>query len=288
MSDLHPTHERVLAAADGQRIHFEYFGDGTREAVCLFNGLAMHTKAWYPFLPQLVNEFDVLLYDYPGQGDSSAEDVAITIPGMAGYLAAILDELGVAKVHAMGISYGGFVAAEFARLHRERLHTLTLSGILLTNEKLFMMYEDLSLRFYRGGREVFDLYTHYMYEKIFGERFVVAYAEKLEAMRQRFFDRYVDKVHALVRLTQAQDPFFATLESHHDGYRAVTAPTLIMPGAEDRVMLLPVQHKMCDLFPNVRWHPIPESGHVVYLERADVFWPTLRAFMRAKSITFDV
>ena len=287
MSDLQPTHERVLAASDGQRIHYEYFGDGAREVVCLFNGLAMHTKAWYPFLPELTGHFDVLLYDYPGQGDSSADDVAITIPGMAGYLAAIMDELGVARVHAMGISYGGFVAAEFARLHRDRLHTLTLSGILLTNEKLFQMYEDLSLRFYRGGPQAFELYTHYMYEKIFGERFVRAFADKLEAMRQRFHDRYAGTVHALVRLSEAQDPFFEALEANHDGYRAVTVPTLIMPGAEDRVMLLPVQRKMCDLFPDSRWLPVPESGHVVYLERPDVFWPTLRAFMMAKSTSFD-
>jgi 3-oxoadipate enol-lactonase len=150
--------------------------------VCLFNGLAMHTKAWYPFLPQLLGDFDVLLYDYPGQGESSADDVAITIPGMAGYLAAIMGELGVPKVHAMGISYGGFVAEEFARLHQDRLHTLTLSGILLSRETLFAMYQAVSLRFYHGGPDLFPLYTHYMYEKIFGEDFVNSVgAERLEA-----------------------------------------------------------------------------------------------------------
>ena len=288
MSDLQPTHERILIAADGQRIHWEYFGDGSREAVCLFNGLAMHTKAWYPFLPKIVGEFDVLLYDYPGQGDSSDATGPITIPGMAGYLGAVLEELGLGRVHAMGISYGGFVAAEFSRLYRDRLHTLTLSGILLSNEKLFEMYEDLSLRFYRGGPDIFELYTHYMYEKIFGEAFVRAFADKLDAMRQRFVDRYQNRVEALIKLTQAQDPFFAALEGNMDGYRAVTAPTLIMPGAEDRVMLLPVQQKMCDIFPNTRWPPIAGSGHVVYLERPDVFWPALLAFLRAKSPVFDV
>jgi pimeloyl-ACP methyl ester carboxylesterase len=288
MNELQPTLERVLAAADGQRIHWEYFGDGSREAVCLFNGLAMHTKAWYPFLPKLVGEFDVLLYDYPGQGDSSDAAGAITIPGMASYLRAILDDLGIARVHAMGISYGGFVAAEFARLYRECLHTLTLSGILLTNETLFQMYEDISLRFYRGGPERFELYTHYMYEKIFGEAFVTAVADKLDAMRQRFMERYQDRIDALVKLTQAQDPFFETLAANTDGYRAVTAPVLVMPGAEDRVMLLPVQRKMCDIFPNSRWLPIPGSGHVVYLERPDVFWPSLLAFMRARSVDFHV
>ena len=186
----------------------------------------------------------------------------------------------------MGISYGGFVAAEFARLFPQRLHTLTLSGILLSHEKLFSMYQDLSMLFYRGGPEAFEIYTHYMYEKIFGEAFVTAFADKLESMRQRFVDRYQDKIHSLVRLTLAQDPFFAALDGNLPGYRAVTVPTLIMPGAEDRVMLLPVQRKMCDIFPNSRWHPIEGSGHVVYLEKPAEFWPTLRTFLAAKRVEF--
>ena len=122
MTDLQPAHERVLVADDGQRIHYEYFGHGTRETVCLFNGLAMPTKAWHPFLPHLLDDFDVLLYDYPGQGDSSSDDVPVTIPGMAGYLAAILDEMNVASVHVAGISYGGLVAAAVTRLHPAGLH----------------------------------------------------------------------------------------------------------------------------------------------------------------------
>jgi pimeloyl-ACP methyl ester carboxylesterase len=89
-----------------------------------------------------------------------------------------------------------------------------------------------------------------------------------------------------VRLTLAQDPFFGALDDNLASYRAVTVPTLIMPGAEDRVMLLPVQRKMCGVFPNARWHPIDGAGHVVYLEKPAEFWSTLRAFLMAKRLDF--
>jgi hypothetical protein len=46
-----------------------------------------------------------------------------------------------------------------------------LSGILLSHEKLFDIYQEISLRFYTVGAELFEVYTHYMYEKIFGEAF---------------------------------------------------------------------------------------------------------------------
>lgn len=271
------------------RIWWEYFGDGDREAVVLLNGLAMHTKAWYGFLPMLTDSHDVILYDFLGQGESSQEDVPYFIDELARTLALIMDEVGVDKVHPMGISYGGFIALEFARLYPERLHTLILSGILASREKLFQMYQDISLRFYRGTKSEFELYTHYMYEKIFSERFVSNIPdEQLAVMRQRFYDRYVDHRYCLIRLTEAQDPFFENIEERVEGYRKVTAPTLILAGAHDRAIPLWQQEKLADIFPNSRYELVPESGHVVYIERPDVFFPALKAFMAAKSVDFEM
>jgi 3-oxoadipate enol-lactonase len=276
-----------LVEADGFRIHYEFFGDGARETIVLLNGLAMSTRAWYGFIPLLAGEYDVLLYDYPGQGESSRPDAPYSITRIARYLTQIMDELGIDKVHSMGISYGGFIAIEHARQFHDRLHTLTLSGIILSREELFEQYEAISLRFYRGGPALFDLYTEYMYEKIFGEPFVRKMTrEGLEPMRQRFTERYRDDIHCLVRLTEAQEEYFGEIDNRMPGYRAVTTPVLIMPGEQDRAIPLWAQKKMLDIFPNSRWLPIPECGHVAYLERPDIFFPRLKAFMRAKRVDF--
>jgi pimeloyl-ACP methyl ester carboxylesterase len=266
-------------AADGA----EASGDaGPREVICLLNGLAMHTKAWYPFLEDLTG-YDVLLYDYLGQGQSSSPDEAVTIPQLAGHLRAILDGLGIERCHLMGVSYGGFVALDFARLFHPRLHTLTLSGILLSRERTFELYQAMSLRFYAGGRHLFPLYTHYLYEKIFGERFLAETApEDLEAMRRRFEERYAHRIHSLVRLTEAQDPFFAGVEERLDEYRAVPTPTLILAGEQDRAIPLWAQAKLAGVFPNSRFELLPEAGHVVYLERRDLFFPRLRRFLASR------
>ena len=285
MADLAPDREGFLPAGE-HRVHWEYFGTGGKEPLVLLNGLAMHTQAWWGFLPRLLGRHDVLLYDYLGQGESSAPDEPVLIPELAGFAAAIADELRLGKLHVLGISYGGFVALDFARLFPRRLHTLTLSGIHLSREELFSMYQELSLLFYRGGPAAFEIYTRYLYEKIFGESFVRRFKEKLPAMREGFHARYKDRVHALVRLTLAQDPFFAALDDNLPGYRAVTAPVLVMPGEDDRTIPPKVQRKLLDVFPNSRWEPIADSGHVVYLEQPDLFWGTLLRFTEAKSTAF--
>jgi 3-oxoadipate enol-lactonase len=255
----------------------------------LLNGLAMRTRAWYGFLDELLPEFDVLLYDYLGQGLSSGPDEPYSIPGFGDDLAAILDHLEIARVHVMGVSYGGFIALDFGRLHGDRLLTQTLSGILLSHERQFQMYQDLSLRFYRGGAETFELYTHYLYEKIFGEPFLRRTdPQVLDSMRQRFFERYRDRVHCLVRLTEAQDPFFDRLEDRLPGYRSVSAPTLLLAGSQDRAIPLWQQRQLCDVLPDTRFELVEGAGHVVYLERREVFFPILRAFLRASSTDFEM
>jgi 3-oxoadipate enol-lactonase len=264
------------------RYYWERHGAGGRETVCLLNGLAMSTASWTSFLPQLLDTWDVLLFDYFGQGKSSCDDAPYLISDFADALERIMDAAGLSKLHVVGVSYGGFVAADFGRLHGDRLSTLTLSGILLSHETLFSMYQELSLRFYRGGRELFEIYTHYMYEKIFGEAFVARVAEKLETMRQNFNDRYKERIHALIRLTEAQNPFFEALDANLAGYAAIGVPTLILAGAEDRAIPPRVQRKIADLIPSARYEEIEGSGHVVYLERPDLFWPRLRRFLASK------
>ena len=283
MNDVPQPDRSGSLAADEHSIYWELFGSGDREVVCLLNGLAMHTAAWYGFLPKLRPEFDVLLWDYPGQGRSSTADVPYHLDHIASYLRRILDEIGLERIHVVGISYGGFVALEFARQFSPRLHTLVLSGIILSRETLFEMYEDLSLRFYRGGPEAFDLYTRYMYEKIFGERFVSALdPARLETMRQNFYQRYHDRTTALIRLTEAQDPFFAALDERMPQYRAIGTPTLVIAGDEDRVMAPKFQKKITSILPNSRFELIEDSGHVVYLEQTERFFDLVLGLMREK------
>ena len=265
--------------------YYEYFGDGQCETICLLNGLAMSTRSWHSFLPLVQPEFDVLLFDYCGQGNSFSEDAPYHIPDFCHALTRILDRLNLEKIHAMGISYGGFVALEYARLYQERLHTMMLSGILLTHEELFEMYEEISLLFYRTRQ--MEIYAYYMYEKIFGETFVRKVGAKLREMRQKLVDRYTDMPHCLEQLTLAQDRLFGALDANLTGYKAIATPTLILAGADDRVIPPPVQKKICGILKNTRFEVVEDSGHVVYIEKPGIFFSMLKRFTHAKSLDFD-
>lgn len=278
-----------LVESGTRRIYWEYFGLGEREVVVFLNGVGMLTKSWYRVLPNLHPEYDVLLYDYFGQGGSSQEDEPYSIPRFCDYLVGIMDELDIPKIHPIGVSYGGFIAADLGRLYQDRLHTLTLSGILLTRETLFQLYQEISLLFYQGpDPAAFELYTYYLYEKIFGEDFASRiYGESMERTRSRFFDRYRDRKYCLVRLTEAQNPFFERIDADPDAYRHIQTPTLILTGDQDRAIPPWQQAKLLDILPNSRQIMLPGSGHLTYLERPDILWPAVRRFLATKSLNVD-
>jgi 3-oxoadipate enol-lactonase len=283
---LTPDRSGFLPVMDGaRRVYWEYFGQGQREVVVMLNGVAMSTRGWYRNLAELQPDYDVLLFDYLGQGQSSQEDEPVGIDALAGYLVRIMDTLAIERIHPVGVSYGGFIAAELGRLFQDRLHTLTLSGILLTRETQFQMYQELSLLFYRSPDPAFEIYTHYMYERIFGESFASRlHGDKLERMRQSFFADYHGKEHCLVRLTEAQNPFFARIDADPDLYRGVLTPTLLLTGEQDRAIPPWQQAKLLEILPNARQLILPGSGHMTYMERPDRFWPAVRRLFAEKSV----
>jgi len=125
-----------------------------------------------------------------------------------------------------------------------------------------------------------------MDEKIFGERFAREYRDRLEPMGVRFHERYQDRRHCLIRLTEAQNPCFADLDRNLPAYRAIGTPVLVMAGAEDRAIPPWVQQKLTGILPSVRFEAVAACGHVVYLEQSDLLFANVITFARTRRTDF--
>ena len=106
--------------------YYEEAGRG--EPLVLIRGLGSDLQAWALQVPALAKHFRVITYDNRGAGRTSAPDKPYTIAGMADDLAALLDELSLAKASVLGYSMGGMVAQEFALKYPNKLEKLILLG----------------------------------------------------------------------------------------------------------------------------------------------------------------
>ncbi|HEY5977826.1 MAG TPA: alpha/beta hydrolase [Solirubrobacterales bacterium] len=105
----------------------ERVGEG--EPLIAIMGMSGTRRAWgETFRAELARSFDCVFFDNRGMGDSPEAGMPFSVADMAGDTIDLLDELGIERAHAFGVSMGGAIAQELALAHPERVRTLTLGA----------------------------------------------------------------------------------------------------------------------------------------------------------------
>lgn len=102
-------------------MYYETHGQG--QALLLLHSGGMAGEEWAPQIPVLQKRFQVIVPDLPGHGRSPLPDDELSIEKMGRAVLAMLDELGIAQVHACGSSMGGAVTLWLLVHHPERIKT---------------------------------------------------------------------------------------------------------------------------------------------------------------------
>lgn len=113
------------ATLRGQRIWYERHGDAGSPVV-LIMGFGISGRAWAPQLPALSASHRVVIYDNRGIGESETSQGAYGFADLADDTVALLDHLGFAQAHVVGVSMGGMISQHLALRHRQRVKSLTL------------------------------------------------------------------------------------------------------------------------------------------------------------------
>ncbi|HEU4509193.1 MAG TPA: alpha/beta hydrolase, partial [Pyrinomonadaceae bacterium] len=99
-------------SVNGVRLFYEAEGSG--EPVVLIPGFASGRAIWSMQTPALARHFRVISFDPRGICASDKPEGPQTIGLLADDVAHLLQTLGISAAHIVGVSFGGFVAQEFA------------------------------------------------------------------------------------------------------------------------------------------------------------------------------
>ncbi|MBN1247216.1 MAG: alpha/beta fold hydrolase, partial [Anaerolineae bacterium] len=96
--------------ANGIRLHYWRTGNGTKPPLVLCHGYSDNGLCWTPVARALEKDFDVIMVDARGHGQSDAPDEGYSTADQAADLAALVRALALDKPVIMGHSMGGATA----------------------------------------------------------------------------------------------------------------------------------------------------------------------------------
>jgi pimeloyl-ACP methyl ester carboxylesterase len=246
--------------ADGGRVNVFRAGAG---APLLYLHPAGGAGIWYPYHDLLAERFEVFAPDHPGFGLSDTLPWTEAIDDYVYHYLAFLDRYEMERVDVVGASLGGWMAAELAVHHPERIRRLVLLspiGLRIPGHSvadLFGMTRD-------------ELVAALFHDRAIGEAAFPADVD-LDVIMQIFKENT-----AFARI--AWNPFCANpkLERRLD---RITSPTLVLWGDDDRTV--PIEHgrRYAERIPNAELKVIPESGHAMLSEQPEAVVNEIVAFL---------
>jgi pimeloyl-ACP methyl ester carboxylesterase len=242
-------------------IQLDYERAGAGEPLLAIMGMSGTALHWgEPFLAALRESFEVITYDHRGVGASTHLDGAITISQMAQDAAGLLDELGIASAHVLGISMGGMVAQDLALERPDLIRTLTIGcsycGGAGSVHPSPAVIAKLSAAMLSGDRQ--------RALRAGWEANVSAARADDDALYASFLAIASERAVAVpVVMAQAQAAAGHDTSGH---LGAISAPTLVIHGSEDE--MLPVQNArmIASLIPGSRLVILDGIGHLFFFE----------------------
>ena len=112
--------------ANDLTIHYDLAGPAGAPVVMFANSLGTSLQVWDPQAAALAGSCRVLRYDKRGHGLTDCPHGAYTIELLADDARALLDALGIERVHLCGLSIGGMIGQALAARSPERVASLVL------------------------------------------------------------------------------------------------------------------------------------------------------------------
>ena len=244
-------HSTEMITVDGAAIRLLRGGSG--QPVVFLHGAGGHT-GWMAFLEELAERFTVLAPEHPGFGQSDDPPWLDQVSDLAYFYLDLLKTLDLERVHLIGTSLGGWIAAELAVRDTARLASLTLVG---------------AVGITADGETIPDIFRMPVEENL--RRF---YADQERAARRvgdmaKVDMNLVAKARATVTRL-AYRPRFCNPDLGKWLHR-IDVPTLLVWGAEDGLVPPKFGEAYRALIPGARLVVLPEAGHAPFDEQKDAF-----------------
>lgn len=258
---------RTLTIASEQ---FHIRIDGPEGAPVLFcsNSLSSDLSMWDAQVAALKDRYRIVRYDSRGHGRSVAPDRPYSIAELGRDALAILDALGIAKAHWLGLSKGGMVGQWMATNHGERL-----GKVILANTAARMGPPDLwNGRIATATKAGMAGLVDATVQRWFTSRFLAGKPSMIEPVREMILTTPAQGYRGCCTAIRDMD--------QRETIRAITNPVLVIIGAHDPATTPAAGELIAAHIPGARSVTL-DAAHISNLEQPEAFTKAVAAFLES-------
>jgi pimeloyl-ACP methyl ester carboxylesterase len=252
---------------------YEVKGDG--EPLLMIHGLGYDRFGWGKLPDLLAENFQVVIFDNRGVGDSDVPGGPYAVSQMAEDALAVLDAAGVDSAHVLGVSLGGYIAQELVLTHPDRVRKLVLASTAPGGPRSVPMPAAGMEAFGRFPAMKREAGLRLLVENSLGEYGVREQPELVEEIYRYRLERG-----PTLAGWQAQAYAGATFDAY-DRTPGIGAETLVLQGGADNVVDARNAELLVELIPGARLELIPDRGHLLVWQEAERLAPIVKEFLRS-------
>ena len=255
--------------ADGCPVHVEVAGPDTAPALMLSNSLGTTLHMWDDQVEPLTRHFRLVRYDRRGHGRSGVPEGPYTIDRLGRDALAIMDGLGLDKVHWCGLSLGGMVGMWLGANAPTRVERLILSNTACYLPGDGVWDERIKTALERGTAALADGVLERWFTKGFRERNPAAVARMREMVVSTPPVGYAACCAAIRDMDQ------------RESIRRITAPTLIIAGRQDPATTIEAAEFMRSRISGARLTAL-DAAHISNVEQPQAYAEAVLGFLLEK------
>jgi pimeloyl-ACP methyl ester carboxylesterase len=242
-----------------------YTRRGQGAPLVLIHGYPLQGSIWDPVAQLLEAEFDMIIPDLRGFGDSDAEDAGRLMSAYASDVAGVMHGMDVPKAYVVGHSMGGYVALALLREHPEMV-----LGLGLVASQLLPDTPDRRQARYAAAQDVLAKgvgpVAETMSTKLSSDAAVQA------AMRELISRQRPAGVASALE-AMAERPDSTELVA------ACKAPVVVVHGQKDALIPVERGQDVVRVLPAARYVELPHAGHMPMMEDPQAVAEALRSFL---------
>jgi pimeloyl-ACP methyl ester carboxylesterase len=285
-----------MPSVDIDGVSLFYMERGTGQPLVFVHGIPTDLRAWNSQVDVFSDRYRVVAYSrrYAHPNKREGDLLDSTIENNAADLVGFIKKLGLAPVHLVGHSYGGFIAAYCASKNPELIRTLILvdpaaSTLLIQDPKNPIQFLSLLFRSPSTAVSAAKFRTQSLNPSLAAfhrEEFETALRLNLDGIMNRrgAFEQLPEPVRVMLKENErtvgelaTKLPAFTKEDVAH-----ISAPTLLINGAQSPKFFHSIVNEMAKVLPNSEVTTIVGSAHFPHIENPAEFNTRLRGFLKEK------